>query len=213
MDRAPNRGGRGHGLKPQRVETFKLFKDLKFVEKALDIVGLYVNPPEHPLVLSAEEKSQMQALDRTQPGLPMTRGRCATMTHHYKLHGTTTPFMAFDVKAATVISQCMLRHCGAEFIRFLRLTATTSTPITPIRSRSAGPRLPISSSASTNGGIFCWNRSTSHDQSRLHQASPAAPRDHGPTIVPLQASVYLFFALLIFLQGFQNKPPIRQAIL
>jgi transposase len=112
---------REHGLKPHRVETFKLSNDPRFVEKVRDIVGLYVNPPEHALVLSVDEKSQIQALDRTQPGLPMKRGRGATMTHDYKRHGTTTLFAALDVKAGTVISQCMLRHRAAEFIRFLRL--------------------------------------------------------------------------------------------
>ena len=91
------------------------------MEKVRDIVGLYVNPPEHALVLSVDEKSQIQALDRTQPGLPMKKGRGATMTHDYKRHGTTTLFAALDVKAGTVIGQCMLRHRAAEFIRFLRL--------------------------------------------------------------------------------------------
>lgn len=110
-----------HGLKPHRVETFKLSNDPKFVEKVRDIVGLYVNPPERALVLSVDVKSQIQALDRTQPGLPMKRGRSATMTHDYKRHGTTTLFAALDVKAGTVISQCMLRHRAAEVIRFLRL--------------------------------------------------------------------------------------------
>jgi transposase len=112
---------REHGLKPHRVETFKLSNAPKFVEKVRDIVGLYVNPPEHALVLSVDEKSQIQALDRTQPGLPMKRGRGATMTHDHKRHGTTTLFAALDVKAGTVIGQCVLRHRAAEFIRFLRL--------------------------------------------------------------------------------------------
>ena len=112
---------REHGLKPHRIETFKLSNDPKFVEKVRDIVGLYVNPPEHALVLSVDEKSQIQALDRTQPGLPMKRGRGTTMTHDYKRHGTTTLFAALDVKAGTVISQCMLRRRAAEFIPFLRL--------------------------------------------------------------------------------------------
>ena len=112
---------REHRLRPHRAETFKLSNDPRFVEKVRDIVGLYVNPPEHALVLSVDEKSQIQALDRTQPGLPMKRGRGATMTHDYKRHGTTTLFAALDVKAGTVIGQCMLRHRAAEFIRFLRL--------------------------------------------------------------------------------------------
>ena len=112
---------REHGLKPHGVETFKPSDDPQFVEKVRDIVGLYVNPPERAMVLSVDEKSQIQALDRTQPGLPMKKGRGATMTHDYKRHGTTTLFAALDVKAGTVIGQCMLRHRAAEFIRFLRL--------------------------------------------------------------------------------------------
>src|ERR671929_456894 len=108
-----------HGLKPHRVRTFKLSKDPKFVDKVLDIVGLYVNPPEHALVLSVDEKSQIQALDRTQPGLPMKKGRCGTMTHDYKRHGTTTLFAALDVLEGTVLGRCMQRHRHQEFIRFL----------------------------------------------------------------------------------------------
>src|SRR5947209_14809091 len=108
-----------HGLMPHRVRTFKLSKDPKFVDKVLDIVGLYVDPPEHALVLSVDEKSQIQALDRTQPGLPMKKGRCGTMTHDYKRHGTTTLFAALDVLEGRVIGQCMARHRHQEFIRFL----------------------------------------------------------------------------------------------
>ena len=108
-----------HGLKPHRVHTFKLSNDAKFAAKVQDIVGLYVNPPEHALVLSVDEKSQIQALDRTQPGLPMKRGRCGTMTHDYKRHGTTTLFAALDVLGGKVIGQCMARHRHQEFIRFL----------------------------------------------------------------------------------------------
>jgi transposase len=119
---------REHGLKPHRVESFKLSNDPRFVEKVRDIVGLYVNPPEHALVLSLDEKSQIQALDRTQPGLPMKKGRCGTMTHDYKRHGTTTLFAALDVGAGTVIGQCMLRHRAAEFIRFLRLIDQRTPP-------------------------------------------------------------------------------------
>jgi hypothetical protein len=92
-----------HGLKPHRVRTFKLSNDPKFAAKVQDVVGLYVNPPEHALVLSVDEKSQIQALDRTQPGLPMKRGRCGTMTHDYKRHGTTTLFAALDVLEGRVI--------------------------------------------------------------------------------------------------------------
>jgi transposase len=90
----------GHGLKPHRVETFKLSNDPRFVEKLEDIVGLYLNPPEHALVLSLDEKSQIQALDRTQPGLPLKKGRAQTMTHDYKRHGTTTLFAALNTSTA-----------------------------------------------------------------------------------------------------------------
>ena len=108
-----------HGLKPHRVRTFKLSNDPKFAAKVQDVVGLYVDPPEHALVLSVDEKSQIQALDRTQPGLPMKQGRCGTMTHDYKRHGTTTLFAALDVLEGRVIGQCMARHRHQEFIRFL----------------------------------------------------------------------------------------------
>jgi transposase len=108
-----------HGLKPHRVRTFKLSNDPKFAAKVQDVVGLYVDPPEHALVLSVDEKSQIQALDRTQPGLPMKKGRCGTMTHDYKRHGTTTLFAALDVLDGKVIGQCMARHRHQEFIRFL----------------------------------------------------------------------------------------------
>jgi transposase len=111
-----------HGLQPHRGRRFKLSNDAKFAAKVHDIVGLYVDPPEHALVLlvlSVDEKSQIQALDRTQPGLPMKRGRCGTMTHDYKRHGTTTLFAALDVLDGKVIGQCMSRHRHQEFIRFL----------------------------------------------------------------------------------------------
>jgi transposase len=108
-----------HGLKPHQVKTFKLSNDPKFVAKVQDVVGLYIDPPEHALVLSVDEKSQIQALDRTQPGLPMKKGRCGTMTHDYKRHGTTTLFAALNVLEGRVIGQCMARHRHQEFIRFL----------------------------------------------------------------------------------------------
>ena len=107
-----------HGLKPHRIRTFKLSKDPKFAAKVQDIVGLYMDPPEHALVLSVDEKSQIQALDRTQRGLPMKPGRCETMTHDYKRHGTTTLFAALNVLDGKVIGQCMSRHRHQEFIRF-----------------------------------------------------------------------------------------------
>src|SRR5712675_486138 len=111
---------RAHGLQPHRVRQFKLSNDPEFAAKLHDIVGLYVNPPDHAIVLSVDEKSQIQALDRTQPGLPMKKGRVGTMTHDYKRHGTTTLFAALDVLAGKVIGQCMKRHRHQEFLKFLR---------------------------------------------------------------------------------------------
>ena len=110
---------RSHGLQPHRMRQFKLSTDAKFAEKLRDIVGLYVDPPAHAVVLSVDEKSQIQALDRTQPGLPLKRGRCGTMTHDYKRHGTTTLFAALNVLDGSVIGRCMQRHRHQEFIRFL----------------------------------------------------------------------------------------------
>ena len=102
------------------MKTFKLSNDKRFVEKVQDIVGLYLDPPDRALVFSVDEKSQIQALDRTQPGLPIKKGRCGTMTHDYKRHGTTTLFAALDVASGKVIGQCMPRHRHQEWLRFLR---------------------------------------------------------------------------------------------
>jgi transposase len=112
---------RAHGLKPHQVRAFKLSRDPEFTEKLKDIVGLYLNPPEHALVLCADEKSQIQALDRTQPGLPMKKGRCGTMTHDYKRHGTATLFAALDALEGQVISMCDDRHRHQEWLKFLRV--------------------------------------------------------------------------------------------
>ena len=109
-----------HQLAPHRIRTFKLSNDPQFAEKLKDIVGLYVDPPDHAVVLSVDEKSQIQALDRTQPGLPMKPGRAGTMTHDYKRHGTTTLFAALNVLDGTVIGHNMKRHRHQEFIRFLK---------------------------------------------------------------------------------------------
>jgi transposase len=108
-----------HKLQPHRVRTFKRSRDPEFVAKMTDIVGLYVDPPAHAVVLSIDEKSQIQALDRTQPGLPLKPGRCGTMTHDYKRHGTTTLFAALNVLDGKVIGRCMQQHRHEEFIRFL----------------------------------------------------------------------------------------------
>jgi transposase len=109
------------GLKPHRVKTFKLSNDKHFEDKLIDVVGLYLNPPEKAVVLCMDEKSQIQALDRTQPSLPMKKGRAGTMTHDYKRNGTTTLFAALDVLTGAVIGQCMPRHRHEEFLKFLRV--------------------------------------------------------------------------------------------
>ncbi len=109
-----------HGLQPHRIETFKLSKDKQFVEKLTDVVGVYLNPPEKAMVLCVDEKSQIQALDRTQPGLPMKKGRCGTMTHDYKRNGITCLFAALNVVEGKVIGTCYPRHRNVEFLKFLR---------------------------------------------------------------------------------------------
>ncbi len=111
---------RQHQLKPHLLKTFKLSRDTQFLDKLHDVVGLYLNPPDKSLVLCVDEKSQIQALDRTQPGLPMKKGRCGTLTHDYKRHGTTTLFAALSMLDGTVIGDCMPRHRHQEFIRFLK---------------------------------------------------------------------------------------------
>jgi transposase len=112
---------RAHGLRPHLVRQFKLSNDPQFAAKLQEIVGLYVNPPDRAIVLSVDEKSQIQALDRTQPGLPMKKGRAGTITHDYKRHGVTTLFAALNVLDGKVIGQCMKRHRHQEFIRFLNV--------------------------------------------------------------------------------------------
>jgi transposase len=110
-----------HGLKPHLVKTFKVSRDKNFASKVTDVVGLYLNPPDKALVLCVDEKSQIQALDRTQPGLPMKKGRAGTMTHDYKRNGTTTLFAALNMLDGSVIGTCMPRHRHREFLRFLKL--------------------------------------------------------------------------------------------
>jgi transposase len=124
MELSPSTIGRvwrRHGLKPHLSRTFKLSRDPKFLEKLDDVIGLYVNPPEHAMVYSVDEKSQIQALDRTQPGLPLVPGRAGTMTHDYKRNGTTTLFTALNTLDGTVIGTCMPQHRHQEWIKFLRL--------------------------------------------------------------------------------------------
>jgi transposase len=109
-----------HELQPHRQETFKLSRDPEFVPKLLDVVGVYLNPPQNAIVLCVDEKSQIQALDRTQPGLPLKPGRCGTWTHDYVRHGTTTLFAALEVARGKVMGQCYPRHRHQEFLRFLK---------------------------------------------------------------------------------------------
>ncbi len=112
---------RSNGLKPHLAKTFKVSNDPRFEEKLCDVVGLYLNPPESAIVLSADEKTSIQALDRTQPELPIKKGRCGTMTHDYKRNGTTTLFAAIDMAKGRVISTCMEKHRHQEWIKFLKL--------------------------------------------------------------------------------------------
>lgn len=118
---------REHNLKPHRVKTFKLSRDPQFIEKLVDVVGLYHNPPERALVLCCDEKTQIQALDRTQPGLPLKKGRCGTMTHDYVRHGTTTLFSALELLEGRVIGLCQKRHRHQEWLKFLK-TIDAQTP-------------------------------------------------------------------------------------
>src|SRR6266699_3171954 len=115
-----NRHWQLHNLKPHLSRTFKLSRDSKFIEKLTDVVGLYLNPPQKAIVLCVDEKSQIQALDRTQPSLPLKKGRCGTMTHDYKRNGTTTLFAALSMLDGKVIGQCQSRHRHQEFLKFLR---------------------------------------------------------------------------------------------
>ena len=115
-----NRIWQSHNIKPHLVKNFKLSRDARFLEKLTDVMGLYLNPPENAIVLCIDEKSQIQALDRTQPGLPWKKGRCGTMTHDYKRHGTTTLFAALELLEGRVVGQCSARHRHQEFLKFLR---------------------------------------------------------------------------------------------
>jgi transposase len=117
--RAVQRLWEAHRLQPHRIRAFKRSNDPEFAEKVEDVVGLYMDPPKHAVVVSIDEKSQIQALDRTQPGLPLKPGKCGTMTHDYKRNGTTTLFAALNIVDGTVIGRCMRRHRHQEFIRFL----------------------------------------------------------------------------------------------
>lgn len=115
-----NRVWQEYNLKPHRARTFKLSRDPRFLEKLTDVVGLYLSPPDKSLVICVDEKSQIQALDRTQPGLPLKPGRCGTFTHDYVRHGTTTLFAALEILEGKVVGECFPRHRHQEFLKFLR---------------------------------------------------------------------------------------------
>lgn len=117
-----------HGLKPHLVQRFKVSRDRRFLEKLTDVVGLYLNPPDHALVLCADEKTQIQALDRSQPGLPLKKGRCGTLTHDYKRNGTTTLFAALELLTGKLIGTCLAKHRHQEWLRFLRLIDRQTAP-------------------------------------------------------------------------------------
>jgi transposase len=126
--RAVQRIWQANRLQPHRVRTFKTSNDPAFAKKAEDVVGLYMNPPVHAVVVSIDEKSQIQALDRTQPGLPMKPGKCGTMTHDYKRNGTTTLFAALNILDGTVVGRCMPSHTHKEFIKFLNAVERAVRP-------------------------------------------------------------------------------------
>ena len=193
-----------HGLKPHRVRYFKLSTDPRFVEKLRDVVGLYVAPPERAIVFSFDEKSQIQALDRTQPGLPLKKGRAGTMTHDYKRHGATTLFAALDVATGEVIHQCLPRHRHQEFLRFLRTVENQCNPELELHfildnyathkharvkgwwtgtpactSTSCPPRHPGSTSSSASSP----NSPSASSSASPSTASASCTRDHG--VAPL----------------------------
>jgi transposase len=132
---------RSHNIKPHRTKKFKLSRDPKFLEKLTDVVGLYLNPPDKAIVLCVDEKNQIQALDRTQPGLPLKKGRCGTMTHDYKRNGTTTLFAALDLVQGKVIGDFRKRHRHQEYLKFLRRIDKECSPQRR-RSSSRNRRIP-----------------------------------------------------------------------
>jgi len=143
-----------HGLQPHRLKTFKASRDPQFVDKLTDVVGLYINPPDKALLLCVDEKSQIQALQRTQPGLPLKKGRCGTMTHDYKRHGTTTLFAARSTRDGSVVSRCAQRHRHVEWLDFLgQIDCETSITSICIWSVITTRRTSISRSASGWQGI------------------------------------------------------------
>ena len=186
-----------HQLAPHRIRSFKLSNDPKFADKLKDIVGLYVDPPAHAVVLSVDEKSQIQALDRTQPGLPMKPGRAGTMTHDYKRHGTTTLFAALNILDGTVIGRNMKRHRHQEFIRFLNvidaqvrsarrsMPSSTTMPLTNTpRSANGSTNIPAGPSTSPRLRLLGSMPSRATSPSSQGDASGAACSDPSTTSRP-----------------------------
>src|SRR5271169_1558993 len=155
---------RSHGLKPHRVESFKISNDPQLAEKLEDIVGLYLNPPEHALVLCVDGKSQIQALDRTQPGLPLKRGRSQTMTHDYKRNGTATLFAALNAANGEVYGFCQERHRHQEWLKFLRLLDQC------VLAQHGGAFLPRLDSEPTAARCVSRSRRTDHGHWKLHRS-------------------------------------------
>jgi hypothetical protein len=171
---------RAFGLQPHRVETFKLSSDPLFVEKVRDIVGLYLAPPERAVVLSIDEKSQVQALDRTQPLLPMRPGQAERRTHDYKRNGTTSLFAALDVKAGTVIGQCMPPHRASEFRKFLDEVELNCPPTSTFTSswtttERTGPSSSATGSRNGPAGTCTSPRHRRRGSTRSNASSPCSP--------------------------------------
>ncbi len=179
------------GLQPHRVETFKLSTDPLYVEKVRDIVGLYLNPPERALVLCVDEKSQIQALDRTQPMLPMRPGQVERRTHDYKRHGTTTLFAALDIEAGTIIGKCMRRHRAAEFRKFLdvierNVPAVSTSTSSSTTHRATRPSSSATGSPSGRAGTGTSRRHRRRGSTRSSGSSRSCPksRSNAALIVP-----------------------------
>jgi hypothetical protein len=166
-----------NGLKPHLVKSFKVSNDVQFAEKLGAIVGLYLNPPEHAIVLCADEKSQIQALDRTQPGLPIKKGRCGTMTHDYKRNGTVTLFAALDALDGTVISMCDDRHRHQEWLKFLRVIDQVAPP-----KGTASDRRQLCHAQASEGAAMA--HSLSPVPYPLHHAHQQFGAEHGGALLP-----------------------------
>jgi transposase len=166
-----------NGLKPHLVKSFKVSNDVQFAEKLDAIVGLYLNPPEHAIVLCADVKSQIQALDRTQPGLPIKKGRCGTMTHDYKRNGTATLFAALDALDGTVISMCDDRHRHQEWLKFLRVIDQVAPP-----KGTASDRRQLCHAQASEGAAMA--HSSSPVPYPLHHAHQQFGAEHGGALLP-----------------------------